>query len=247
MNGAPPLAATVRAIERLLLPNVCVACGRAVEAAHPDALLCAVCRTRLRPVEPGCPRCRQPMPPVGPCRCCADWPAELRRVDSAVWLGDEARQVVHALKYQGYSALAGLAAEIIVERLPRPVGHLVPVPLSTRRRRERGYNQSAVLARNLASAWDLPLLDGVLFRTRDTGSQTVLKPSTRRRNVASAFSATTSPVGGFTAGAILIDDVLTTGATLVAAAKALGAAGWTDIAAVTFARARTFAVRAGGG
>jgi ComF family protein len=241
------LAQTLRRLERLLLPNACVHCERMVEASDPDALVCFVCHSRLRVLEPGCGRCRQPLPPIGPCRFCADWPERLRRVESAIWLGDEARSIVHHLKYEGYSALAAWSARIIETRLARPEGCLVPIPLAAGRRRERGYNQSLLIARRLAQAWDLPVRETVLRRVRDTRSQTTLSPDRRRRNVAGAFAAE-PPAGGLdhpaAATAVLIDDVLTTGATVAAAAGTLAAAGWTAVTAVTFARARPFVVRA---
>ena len=89
------IGAALLALERLLLPNSCVSCGRVVVPSEPDALVCAQCYARLRAVPAGCARCWQPLPPVGPCRFCADWPEAFEWVRSAVWLGDEARDIVH--------------------------------------------------------------------------------------------------------------------------------------------------------
>jgi len=250
----------VRALERFLLPNACVVCDRAVEPQHPDGLVCGVCRARLRPVGAGCARCGQPRPPVGPCRFCADWPPELRFVRSAVWLDDTARPIVHHLKYDGLPTLSADMAGLVARRIPRPDrAHLVPIPLSARRLRDRGYNQAAALARALGTVWRLPVAERLLSRTRDTGTQTALTPEARLKNVAGAFvaSAASAPAAGAggrggAAGegsgvaVILVDDVLTTGATLVAAAKALGAAGWRTVGAVTFARALPYELRAAG-
>jgi predicted amidophosphoribosyltransferase len=244
-----------RALERFVLPNACVVCDRAVEPARPDHLLCGLCRARMRHVGTGCDRCGQPLPPVGPCRFCADWPPVLGFVRSAVWLDDTARPVVHHLKYDGLPTLATDMAELVARRVPRPrPAHLVPIPLSARRLRDRGYNQAAALARALGTIWRLPVAERVLSRTRDTGTQTALTPEARARNVAGAFVADPGlapglgPGAGGRAGAtvILIDDVLTTGATLVAAATALGAAGWSAVGAITFARALPYERRAAG-
>jgi predicted amidophosphoribosyltransferase len=249
----------LRAVERFLLPNACVVCNRGVEPGKPDGLLCGVCRARLHTVPPGCVRCGQPRPPVGPCRFCAGWPAALDCVRSAVWLDDTARPLVHHLKYEALPTLAPDLAQVMSRRIPAPAaGYLVPIPLATRRLRERGYNQAAALARALGAVWQLPVAERLLSRTRDTGTQTALTPEARMNNVAGAFVAAAPAAAagagrkGVAAGegrsgaVILVDDVLTTGATLVAAANALGAAGWGAAAAVTFARALPYELRAAG-
>ena len=263
------MAGVLRALERLLLPNACVACERLVEPQRPDALVCGPCLSRLRYLGPGCERCRQPMPPVGPCRFCDTWPQSLESVLSAVWLGAEAREMIHHLKYEGYTALAGAIADVIRRAVPHPpTGVLVPVPLGAQRRRARGYNQATAIARALSARWRLPVWEHVLDRSRDTCSQTRLGPEERRTNVSGAFVAAPPPHaqgkgerGGGTRTAsagkretgngkrrgpavILVDDVLTTGATLAAAASALEGARWPTVSAVTFARALPFARRA---
>jgi len=245
------ISSALRAVERLLLPNACVACGRAVESATPDALACAVCRSRLTPVPPGCARCRQPVPPVGPCRFCLGWPEVLKWATSAVWLGDEAREIVHHLKYEGYARLAVVAAEVIDRIVPRAHDALlVPIPLGARRMRDRGYNQAAAIAQTLGERWSCQVDENLLRRVRNTESQTALTPEERAANVAGAFEATrrptpqrVAPSPSGTPTVILIDDVFTTGATLASAAKALQDAGWVEVGAVTFARAMPFALR----
>ncbi len=243
-------AGALRALERLLLPNVCVACDGPVSRERPDDLLCSLCRARLRRPSRGCDRCQQPLPPVGPCRFCGEWPDVLRRVRSAVWLGPEAREIVHHLKYEGYTALERPLAELIARAVPRPSDSvLLPVPLGPDRQRERGYNQAAVIARALGTVWSVPVAESVLWRVRDTRSQTALTPDERHSNVAGAFAAASPPSHrGRRSGAavILVDDVLTTGATLAAAAASLATAGWSDVVAVTFARALPFELRADG-
>ena len=211
----------------------------------PDALVCARCRLRLQPLLGGCERCRQPLPLIGGCRFCAEWPAELAWTRSGVWLDPEAREVVHHLKYGGYHRLATLMAGVIAYHAPQPRGGvLVPVPLTRRRFRERGYNQAALIARALSRVWDLPVGEELLTRRREGGSQTALTPEERALNVAGAFAASpaasAAPAAEVVSGVIIVDDVLTTGATLVAAAMALAAAGWKHIGAVTFARALPF-------
>jgi len=235
----------VQGLERLLLPNACVSCERWVGDREPDALVCDRCRLRLQPLLGGCERCRQPLPPIGACRFCTEWPAELRWARSAVWLDHEAREVVHHLKYRGYQRLASFMAALIARHTPRPAGGvLVPIPLTRRRFRERGFNQASSIARALSRAWGLPAGEELLTRRREAGSQTALTPEERLANVADAFWALPPrphPAGEAAGdGVIIVDDVLTTGATLTAAASALAAAGWRRIGAVTFARALPF-------
>jgi predicted amidophosphoribosyltransferase len=100
--------------------------------------------------------------------------------------------------------------------------------------RERGYNQSDVLARALARQWRIPVLSELLVRTRETPTQTALTPETRLANVAGAFAVAKPPAS---AVLLVVDDVFTTGATLAEAARALEQAGAKKVYGITFARA----------
>jgi predicted amidophosphoribosyltransferase len=234
----------LQALERFLLPNACVVCGRAAPPHDPDQLVCGLCRTRLRALPAGCARCRQPLPPVGPCRFCKAWPPVLASARSAVWLDDSARTIVHHLKYAGLARAGRDIARVMARHGPPPTrGILVPVPLGPRRLRARGFNQAAAIADGLGAEWQLPVRGGVLMRRRETGTQTALGPAQRLGNTAGAFGALPPP-GAHATPVILVDDVLTTGATLVACATALGEAGWSRVDAVTFARALPYDLRA---
>ena len=242
------IAGLARDLTRLILPNACVVCG---QAGSPDLsdhaqLLCRLCRSRLQPLVGGCRRCAQPLPVVGPCRFCAEWDS-LAAAHSAVWLDPPARRMVHGLKYAGTRALARAMATVIQRHVPRPDGVLVPVPLGARRLAARGYNQALLLAAALGAAWDLPVEAGLIRRIRDTRTQTALDPAARLTNVTGAFGvgaeAATRVGKGGDATVILIDDVLTTGATLLAAAVALRASGCGRVRAVTFARAEPWVRR----
>jgi ComF family protein len=238
------------ALEQLLLPAECALCHGLLgerDAASPH-LTCAVCRTRFRTVRPPwCERCGQPEPNFGPCRLCAEWPAALKTVRSAVWLVEDAQQAVYALKYGGLSRIAHDLALVTAPLRPRTAHAtvLIPIPLAPKRLRQRGYNQSELLARALARTWRIPVLPDLLIRTRETPTQTALTPGTRLANVAGAFSMSNAQrpmtndrlldIGHWTL--IIVDDVFTTGATLAEAARALEQAGATTIHAVTFARA----------
>lgn len=257
------LAATGQALadlEALLLPVACLGCGAWLPPESESEGCCAVCRTRMRALAPpACPRCGQPIdtwesscgrrregpsgsdarhaaPPA--CGFCTEWPPELAWAASAVWLEDgPARELVHALKYDGWRSAARPMAAVMARAMRTRlagVGALVPVPLGRRRERERGHNQAAILATALGPLAGLPVAAGGLRRVRETRSQTVLGPSGRWTNVAGAFAAGEGVSGMRVA---LVDDVLTTGATLAACAAALAAGGAGVIGAVTFARA----------
>jgi ComF family protein len=168
-------------------------------------------------------------------------------VRSAAWLAEGAQQAVHALKYSGLPRIADDLGSAMAPLRPDGDGPaaLVPIPLATRRLRQRGYNQSEVLARALAREWRIPVITDVLVRTRETPTQTALTPVTRLANVAGAFDVRNPERGSRNCSAfplpsstlILVDDVFTTGATLAEAAKALEQAGARRIYGVTFARA----------
>ncbi|MEK0431462.1 MAG: hypothetical protein RL139_1266 [Gemmatimonadota bacterium] len=154
--------------------------------------------------------------------------------------------IVGALKYRGWPAVAdAMGARMARLSFPDDVRRertaLVPIPLAAPRLRERGYNQAVRLADAVGRRWDLPVWD-VVTRDRATGTQTRLTPGERLANVRHAFSVGTADdirVRG--RHLILVDDVLTTGATLNACAEVLFAAGARTLSYLTFGRARTSA------
>ena len=239
------------ALEQLLLPAECLLCHALLPSTDSDRVVCAVCRARWRAVRPPwCERCGQPEPHFGPCRLCARWPDTLGRVRSAVWLDAMARPAVHALKYGALPRIADDLAAGMHALRPAADGTsapvLVPIPLAPKRLRERGYNQSAVLAAALARRWHMSVARGLLIRVRETATQTALTPETRLANVAGAFAVANvqcsmlndhSTLDIEHSTMIIVDDVFTTGATLAEAASALERAGATRICGVTFARA----------
>jgi ComF family protein len=230
------LAETLGAAERWLLPGACLTCGEAVGPADP--LICLLCQSRWRSLpEPPCGRCGQPATPLAPgCRVCTAWPDGLIRARSAVWLDDGARRAVHALKYEGWRRVADPMARRLVPESGRATGQvLVPVPLARERQRHRGFNQAEALAGALARQTGHGMCAGWARRVRETRTQTALTPEERRANIAAAFEAGPLPSG---ARVLLVDDVFTTGSTLVELAAVLLEAGAGSVEAVTFARAR---------
>jgi ComF family protein len=154
-----------------------------------------------------------------------------------------------ALKYQGWRGIADTMAERMVrvgrellDGLAAPC--YVPVPLAASRFRERGYNQSGLLARALVRRTGGAVVEDVLVRVRTTESQTQLTPAERRANVHHAFAVPAHRRDAIHGrSVVLVDDVLTTGATLNACAVALLDGGASDIRYWTFGRARSDADR----
>jgi ComF family protein len=220
-------------VERWLLPGACLTCGDPVEE-QADPLVCDLCRVRWRaPAPPWCPTCGEPSPLGLSCRICPEWPAGFEWARSAVVLDPSVRRLVHRFKYDGWRRLADVFAPPMVPLLPDATeATLVPIPVARRRRRERGYNQAEELALALARQSGATVAPQRLWRSTETTSQTRLGPEARRANLAGVFAAAPDdrPV-------ILVDDVFTTGATLVSAASALLDAGASRVLAVTFARA----------
>jgi len=171
-------------------------------------------------------------------------PSYVRAARSVCWAsGAIGLGVVHALKYQGWYCIASEIAmrmartdwpmDVIEERCA-----LIPVPLARKRERRRGFNQSERIATALAPRWQLPVWNDVLQRTRYTETQTRLTPGERLRNVSGAFRAPMS-ARNLLRGAhvVLVDDVVTTAATLNACAAALCDGGARIVSFVTFGRA----------
>lgn len=148
------------------------------------------------------------------------------------------RGAIHQFKYGCVRDLARPLGEMLVsywQQAPISVELIVPVPLHTRRLRERGYNQSALLAQHLGAALRVPISSDCLRRDRYTVSQTRLGAQERSRNVEGAFTCVGRRVRG--RRILLIDDVCTTGATLGACSRALEAGGASAVWALTVARA----------
>ena len=227
-----------------LLPPACAGCGGSAgeEVRAGEGPVCRNCRLRLPRVPlPVCTRCGAPLGTgeAPSCLECADWPELLAGAHAASLLESPARELVHALKYQGWRGAGDFMGAEMARRAGEEamkVHHVVPVPTSQRNLRRRGYNQAEVIAAALAAALDRPLLN-CLERSSQKGTQTALNPMQRRANVSGAFAV----AEGFAdrlAGRrlLLVDDVITTGATIVAAARALESGGPESVIAYAFSR-----------
>lgn len=217
---------------RALLAQDCAIC-RAPSGAEP---VCAGCRADLPAIGPACPCCALPSPGGQRCGACTAAPPGFDASVAAWRYAAHAASLVHAYKYGGRLALAPFFAAALAESLgPLPaVAAIVPMPLARRRLAERGFNQSLEVARPLAARLRLPLAARAARRVRETADQTGLDAEARRRNVRDAFAVTADVRGCAIA---VVDDVMTTGATLDALAAALKRAGATSV--VNWVVART--------
>jgi ComF family protein len=216
----------VRALIDVLLPAACPGCGRE------GAVLCKACRT---PFER-----RLAEPPGVPIGLPAELPDGLVQLEWCAAFTGPVRAAVHALKYGGERRLVEPLAALMAERWRR-AGRggdlLVPVPVHAARRRERGFDQAEELARSIGRALEVEV-SSCLVREQRTTAQHALGRTERARNVGHAFAM--APRSGRVAGrwVVLVDDVMTTGATLRGCAAVLRAAGARGVSALTLARER---------
>ncbi|PYO21968.1 MAG: hypothetical protein DMD88_07875 [Candidatus Rokuibacteriota bacterium] len=251
----------------LVFPALCPVCGNELGPRRRDPL-CGPCWDAIdRIAPPFCDRCGAPMPmreppesrergsegaieapfddpeegppPPAVCSTCvADGPAYDYARSAAVY-GGVTREALHRLKFGGRRALARPLADLTVEQcgatLRDGIAAVVPVPLARDREWERGFNQAALLAERIARWLEVPVRAAWLARERATKPQSDLHAAERLANVRGAFRAAPAVADRHV---LLVDDVLTTGATLAECARALRAAGAGCIGAVTVARVR---------
>ncbi len=218
------------AILGFIFPDSCLACGGQLDA--PEKHLCALClraiatRSRAFLVAPDSALCEVEAGPL------------------VVWhvadFEGPARELIRALKYDGRTSIAGDLAALVAPHVrvavPSGIDAVVPVPLHRTRRRERGFNQAELIALSLARLLDLPVIPGALVRARSTRSQARLGRREREVNVRGAFLG----VRALTRGRrlLLLDDVVTTGATMRAARDALAEADASSVACLAVAARR---------
>lgn len=215
----------------LLFPLRCVGCDRE------GRFLCERCHGGLpKLIRPYCSVCAAPGGP-DPCEWCASERPAIDGIRAPYLMEGAVRDAVHGFKYRDYRAggpeLGRLLAGFLASRT-MAASVLVPVPLHWRRERERGYNQSALLARELGKLIDAPVDNRLLHRTRHDPPQVSLDGyEERKRNIEGAFECR-APLDGV--AVLLIADVVTTGSTMSACASALKAAGAASVWGLALAR-----------
>ena len=215
----------------LLFPLHCAVCGRQGQ------VLCQACEPTLPRLErPYCPICAEPDSAIR-CERCATVPLAVDGTRAPYLFDGVVRDMVHNLKYRNLRASSPALGRLIAAHLeanPVPADILVPVLLHKRTERDRGYNQSELLAREVSKRTGVPLETDLLKRTRNTQPQVSMKSyQERRENIAGAFQCV-GDVGG--RSVVVIDDVVTTGSTVSACAGALKAAGAGSVWALAIAR-----------
>jgi ComF family protein len=220
----------------MLVPSRCAGCG-SPRLDIGGGGFCAACWQGFPRFEPDatCPRCSLPTGGAT-CRLCLAVPPPVARTVAFGPYEGGLRRLVHALKFEGHDIVAAPAASRLAGTVRRAgigtVDAVVPVPSTRRRNRERGYDPAALIAGELARRLSLPLVPA-LRRVVETPPQSSLTAAGRRANVAGAFRGRPSAAGR---SLLLVDDVLTTGATAFAAAEALADAGALRISVAVVAR-----------
>jgi len=224
-----------------LFPPTCGGCNR------PGLRWCKPCQERLaRITGPICSRCGEPQTelrfanPSADLLCvdCRSHPPEYQAIRSYAVFHGPLREALHRLKYQRDIGIGEALSKHLIELyndLKWQIDLVSPIPLSPKRARERGYNQSGLLARPLAYAVQKPYQPGALLRPRETRTQVGLSAIERKQNVEGAFTANADKVKGKVV--LVIDDVMTTGSTISACAQALRKAGASAVYGLTLARA----------
>ena len=234
----PRWKAILAEADRLLFPPVCLACNARIDQA--GQVLCGDCRNRLVRIDKDyCPRCGGPLLDYH-CPACAEQRFAFDFARAAYVYESPVRELVHAFKYSSLRSPAAFFTPAML-RIPaasRLAGHfdfVMAVPLHPVRQRERGYNQSALLARQLARELRIRYSNPVR-RVHNTASQTNLSREARLRNLDEAFALKRkAEVAG--RRVLLVDDVFTTGTTVNEIAKLLKKAGAAKVAVLTASRA----------
>jgi ComF family protein len=226
---------------KLLFPPRCIACDRRLsDPIHP---LCPFCSESLLPLGPACPRCAEPYswPPSRLCRRCRKKPPPFAAVVAPFRYGGELATALLRLKFERRADIARSLAPLLqpsLAALAERIDLAIAVPLSRRRLAERGFNQAERLLVHAARGLGLPVARGCLERQAAGPAQSDLPAQARWANVARAFEVAGRRVAQLRGRRVLlVDDIVTTGATLAAASVALHRAGAAVVIGYCVARA----------
>ncbi len=232
----------------LFFPESCLACSAPTSRLQ-DHGICSACWQKalaLRIAGSCCPSCGLPYPSFEPgathlCGKCTECLPAYSGARAFGCYTSELSRIIRALKFDGRQDLAGLLAPLLASAFldswsPQEIDFIVPVPLHPRRKRERGYNQAALLANQLGKRLGLPCNQLILTRVRATPPQVGLSDAERGHNVRHAFRCT-KPAVVRGQRILLVDDVMTTGSTVASASEALLDAGAAKVWVLTLARA----------
>jgi competence protein ComFC len=234
------IAALAAPLLDLLYPPSCSGCGGPVPCS--EVRLCSQCIDSLPWLgDSGCSRCGSELDKGSRCQLCRHLDSSLAYVRSAVWFAGCVPELVHELKYARRQEMAPLMSELALacgalRGLLRTTDLIVPVPLHWRRKVKRGFNQSDLLAAGLSELTGIAAGGSGVVRSRATATQTRLNPEQRRNNVAGAFVCREKERIQ-DKSILIVDDVMTTGATLGEVARSLAVAGARRVFGWTFARA----------
>ncbi len=215
-----------------IYPPSCAGCGK------PGSRWCSSCHLSIQlPEESCCSVCGLPLKQGDLCDACNQATRSFYQLRYWGIFDGSLRNAIHRMKYQNDIGLADVFHPFMCDALSKlnwDFDLVVPVPLNHRRKRERGYNQSALLAKPIARFFHQSFSQNVLIRIKDTVSQTTLNVDERKKNVSGAFTAVSNAVSG--KKVLLIDDLATTCATVDACSSALISAGAKIVFAFTLAR-----------
>ncbi len=229
----------IRQLLNLLFVPTCAACDECTDDAHS---LCAPCAASLYELGTACPRCGQPQsgPHAQVCRPCRRRPPPYTATYAGYRYGGELAHALRRLKYHRRRDIARTLAPLLAPVLRRAAAHAdiaLPIPLHWRRAFARGFNQSALLLVHASRDLSIPIALDIMRRIRDTRAQSSLPLSERQANVRNAFAIYKRHRAKIRGQRILLlDDVMTSGATMAAAARAARTAGAHSVIAVALAR-----------
>ena len=217
---------------QILTPQNCVLCGIAT-----DQDLCEPCYNHLPQLPINhCPICLWPVPTAEVCGACLKKPPAFTRTIAALRYTYPVDALIHSLKYQANLAVAPILADLLITRLriiERMPDIILPMPLHPIRLRERGFNQAMEISRYISKQMGITLLPDSCSRIKHTPPQTGLPWYARQKNIRKAFSCKIDLTGKHVA---LVDDVMTTGATLNELARILRKQGAAEISNWVIAR-----------